>query len=96
MLSTNKTGLTQLAVDSSFVFALRDALILVDRDVWTMHRDSWVDKANCHVALALPGLADSNLASRRGGYLPATALYGERNTNRHATSRQRYKHSLAL
>lgn len=42
-------------------FPSRDALILVDRDVWTARRDSWANKAKCHVALALPGLADSSL-----------------------------------
>lgn len=92
----NKPGLTRLAGDLSCALALRDALILVDRDVWTVCRDSWANKANCHVALALPGLADSNLARRRGGYQPATALYKERNMNAHATCRHTLLQQCAL
>lgn len=91
----NKPGLTQLAGDLSCALALRDALILVDRDAWTVCRDSWANKANCHVALALPGLADSNLARRRGGYQPATALYKEKNMNTHATCRRRCTRSYS-
>lgn len=34
----NKPGLTRLAGDLSRALALRDALILLDRDVWTVHR----------------------------------------------------------
>lgn len=60
--SQNKPGPTQLAGDLSYALALRDALILVHRDVWTVCRDSQADKDTCHVALGLPGLADSNLA----------------------------------
>lgn len=84
----NKPGLTWLAGDLSYALALRDALILVDRNVWTVCRDGWVDKADCHAALVLLGWADSNLAWRRGGYLPATALYRE-NMNTHVRCRRR-------
>lgn len=68
-------------------FPSRDALILVDRDVWTARRDSWANKAKCHVALALPGLAGSSLAVRRGGFLPATVLFKDDYMNAHAPSR---------
>lgn len=88
----NKPGLTWLAGDLSYALALRDALILVDRNVWTVCRDGWADKADCHAALVLSGLADSNLAWRRGGYLPATALYRE-NMNTHVGCRRRCTHA---
>lgn len=84
----NKPGLTWLAGDLSYALALRDALILVDRNVWTVCCDGWVDKADCHAALVLLGLADSSLAWRGGGYLPATALYRE-NMNTHVRFRRR-------
>lgn len=91
----NKPGPTQLAGDLSYALALRDTLILVDRDVWTVCGNSSADKDNCHVALALPGLADSNLARRIGGYLPAAALYRGKNMNAHATCRWRCRHSYS-
>lgn len=69
----------------SYALVLRDALVLVARAVWTVRRDSRADQATCHVALDLPVLADSNLARRRGGYLPATASHGEKDMHTHAT-----------
>ncbi len=68
-----------------YALVLQDALTLVVVIVLTVCRDSWVDQANCHVALALLVLADSNLAWSRGGFLPATSLFREKNMHTHVT-----------
>lgn len=52
-----KAGLTQLAGELSRALALREALIRLDGDVWTVHRGGQPDKADCHSALAAPGPA---------------------------------------
>lgn len=58
------------------MFPSGDALIFVDGDVWTARGDSWANKAKCHVALALPGLAESSLAVSGGGFLAASRPAG--------------------
>lgn len=52
-----KAGLTLLAGELSRALALREALIRLDGDVWTVHRGGQPDKADCHSALAAPGSA---------------------------------------
>lgn len=56
-VGATKAGLTQLAGELSRALALREALIRLDGDVWTVHRGGQPDKADCHSALAAPGPA---------------------------------------